>query len=198
MIICDAYKFIFLGSQKTGTTSIRSALYNISQNYIRKIGFGPHIPAVLLREEAGQEKWNKYFKFAFVRNPWDREVSYFCFKKPNNSKKYIKNKNESFLKFVNTYVDSACWKFVCDNNYNQIVDFVGRFENLQNDFDKVCDVIKISRRKLPLKLQTRKNNIHYSAFYKNLDGNLNEELIEAVRNKWAKDIEIFNYEFEGK
>ena len=76
------------------------------------------------------------------------------------------------------------------------VDFIGRFENLQDDFNHVCDKIGIEHKSLPhlnhegfYEGKEIPPPIHYSKHY-------DSELIEIVRNRCQADIDRFGYEFE--
>ena len=74
-----------------------------------------------------------------------------------------------------------------DKQGNMLIDFVGRFENLQNDFDYACEKIGIPKKKLPHMVKSE-NRKHYTEYY-------NEKTKSIIANKYAKDIEYFNYRY---
>jgi hypothetical protein len=79
-LVSDSRKFIFIHIPKTGGTSIESALkdYCIAESLSRP-GSDTHASAISTRVLYGKEKFDKYFKFAVVRNPYERELSYFFY-----------------------------------------------------------------------------------------------------------------------
>lgn len=86
-MICHKYKFIFVHIPKTAGTSIGNALTTVMPRF----GYGSITPAGTDKHQhvldlIGLQKSEDYFKFAFVRNPWDRHVSnYFHQRKKNTS-----------------------------------------------------------------------------------------------------------------
>ena len=166
----------------------------------------------LFEKENKKDEWKHYFKFTFTRNPFDRMVSLWNFihstldghksllEKPDYDcipykawidecqtittecktfKEYIKYTSNG----VATGLDTV-FSFSHDGN-EKFVDFIGRFENLQEDFDIVCDKIGIPKQKLPHKNKTKHK--HYTEYY-------DEETKQIVAEKYAKDIEYFGYE----
>jgi len=157
-----------------------------------------------------EEQFNSYFKFTFVRNPWARLVSEYRYRN------YYKNM--SFKKFVleglpaeSDYFDAyrhivPQYDFLHDDSGNAIVDFIGRFENLQADFDYICSKLGINNSQLPhinnstrgnfLKRQIKK--LLFSNKYKerkNYTDYYDEETKKFVDSFYTKDIEVFNYSF---
>ena len=110
--------------------------------------------------------------------------------------KTIESTNDMSL-YTNIYKNNNKGRWVANqtnwlkNNKGEIdFDFIGRFENLQEDFDKVCDQLDIDRRQLAEAKKLNKKP-HYSKFY-------DSKSIELVRELYQEDIEYFNYEFEDR
>ena len=145
--------------------------------------------------------WQDYFKFAFVRNPWDR--LYSCYNNKVlmgdvNCSKYL----QAFAKTKPSFRDwikeiSREDNILKDRHFSPFhtllinkdfksMDFMGKIENFKEDFNFVCDKIGISREKLPHKNKTKHK--HYTEYY-------DEETKQIVAEKYAKDIEYFGYKF---
>lgn len=168
--------------------------------------------------------WSKAFKFAFVRNPFDRYVSNWKWLTRKEKAYPIKGwkargwKGEdgqiTFKDFISQikYVDDIStdnyqhdrwhmlpqWKHIISSS-ELLVNFVGKFENLQDDFNYVCDTIGIEKQILP--------HLNYEGFYEGAENPINkkhyseyydDELIEIVSKMCIDDLKYFEYEFEDK
>lgn len=183
------YKFIYTRVAKTGSTSLLNKLYdkteykdlNLHKLDVSKYWNGDtnHYPLYITKKIVKIENFKKYFKFAFVRNPFDRIVSAFFYDTQ------FHNLDMKFKDFL--YSDKIPAKY--DMNQYDFVegcDFIGKFENLQSDFNFICDKLHIPRRNL--EIDNNSDHKNYTEYY-------DEEMQEFVRRKYAKDIEYFAYEF---
>ena len=178
-----------MATPKTASSSIDRALQEYNDSDIRR----NHL--TLLELDLNIEN---YFVFTFVRNPWSRLVSYYSqMKRPinlkdsNRKKLYDLANGSTFCNFLKKLNKFAGGKDVQNNFYllnGTPIDFIGRFENLQEDFNVVCDKIGIPRQELPHKNKSKHK--HYTEYY-------DEETKQIVAETYAKDIEYFGYEFGG-
>lgn len=200
MVISKKYNFIYIALPKTGTTSIQKCFSNLDDEtlFIENKNLDDHgqidkslckhIKSCELRKKI--KNYDSYFKFAFVRNPWDLVVSWYAYVRRLPLSSSRSSKGISFKKFINEM--ECVWgqglqtKWILDESGNQLVDFVGKFENLQEDFDIVCKMIGVKQSKLPHK--NKSNHKFYKKIY-------DQETREIVAEKYAKDIEYFGYEF---
>lgn len=78
MFLSDDLGFIFLHVPKTGGMSMRLALRAVSKDC--KIDFPRlHLTSEELRGVVGPVRWSNYYKFAFIRNPWEWNISLWRF-----------------------------------------------------------------------------------------------------------------------
>lgn len=179
--------FVFIHINKTGGSSIEKAL---------GVQF-EHKTAWQKRAELGRAAWKRAFSFAFVRNPWDRTVSHYHHRLLTNQTG-LRDNTPGFNEWVKlaygerapVYYDKPKmfmpqWHWLIDRKGKLLVDYIGRFENLQADFAHVC--LRLNRHAtLPhLKKSARGG---YREYY-------NETSIAIVRQWFAIDIEMFKYEF---
>ena len=193
-MISHERKFIFIHVPKTAGCSIISQLGNPKGG--RHPSWGHRRLSSTLENNS---ECAGYLKFTFVRNPWDRAVSAFHYMQKGGAhnkwdnkdhKKYF-NKPQSFQEFIksdnfNTVVINQqhfkAMTYYLDGGF----DFIGRFENLQGDFDTMCDKIGMPKQTLPHK--NKSNHKHFTEYYDN-------ETKQIVAEKYAKDIEVFGYGF---
>jgi len=201
MIISTKHKFIYLGINKTGTTSIENALWQYRNRYHQKylhikhniINKGKpdfkHNPAMNIRTLVGNKIWHQYFSFTFVRNPWARVLSEYT--------RHIYDGNmplkEGFTEWVQAggnwlAKENTMKQFVADSNGEIIIDYIGKLENIDDDLKKICNEIGIESIALQ-KFNKSKQKYDYRDIYIN-------ETREIVTEWVAEDAEQFGYEFD--
>ena len=210
MIISHKYKFIFFAVPKTATHAIRFALrphlgpddeehvfqvkntkFNIPEFQDRKNG---HFTVDEIKPHISDEVWNSYYKFSFVRNPFDRfiSLSFFHFKALKNSSGHI---NQLLIKLAKAKTESrpemfkSQTVFLYENDRQTPMDFIGRFENIQSDFNKFCDLMNIPA--TDLQEVNSSNHKHYLEYYQS------NELRELVQLLYEDDIHHFNYTLDS-
>jgi hypothetical protein len=195
----DKHRCVFVHIPKCAGTSICGSLFgNIVSNHLSIAEYG----VVFSREE-----FDSYFKFAFVRNPWDRLVDAYYFLKEGgwnerDKKWYQENLSayNNFGSFVKMWVNPDNIKkcphfrpqrdFICiEGDNTPIVDFIGYFENLYQDFTYVSNRIGISAELMHLN-RTPSREKDYKAYYDN-------EMIEIVSDAYRDDIRILGYNFDN-
>ena len=207
-MINNEKKFIFVHIPKTAGSSVRYALRKHDENrrawIFRKkeklkkkyLGIEPpstqlngHSTAQDIKNVLGQ-KYDDYFKFSFVRNPFDLEVSLYKYiLKETNVPEHEEVKNLSFaqfLEFRNRNNARSQYHFLFDSQRNCLVDFVGRFENFSSDFDRIKSKIGICHKPVH---KNKTNKIPYFEFY-------DEKSIELVKTMFADDFLTFGYSTE--
>lgn len=149
-------------------------------------------------------RYRDQFTFCFVRNPWDRVVSAYHYLQAGGG---CSADAEDARRFVAPYADfnqfvrRGRWKSGllqqihfrpqyewCVSRRGALPDFVGRFENLQADFNRVCARIGIEPVTLPH--SNKAKHAHYTKYY-------NRRTSGIVAKYYKKDIAYFGYRFEG-
>src|SRR5215831_12465012 len=192
MLISQNKRFAFVHVPKTAGTSICEALAGMNDTAIAcKL---PHPPAKRIRQELGEKKWGELYKFAFVRNPWARLVSWYhaVREKPPRDLPDWRWARElpDFAAFLTTTHNVPIWRnqvdWIVDGNDEVIVDFVGRFETLQRDFASVCERLGLNAQ---LRHMNATSRVNYRDFY------TSDHLRLLVAEKCCRDIAAFEYQF---
>lgn len=206
MIISKTHKFIFAAIPKTGTHSVRRALReHMGPDDMEQVGLfvqrslpipdlarirHGHLTLQQLQPHMRPEDFAGFFKFAFVRNPFDRFVSYCSF---------VTRETDHFDRnprgVMQHFVANPPWQhilfqpqhsFVSDAGGKLIADYVGRVEQMQQSYNEIVERIGIPTAELE-KVNASKRE-HYRRYYDQL-------LIDGVAKLYARDLELFGYEF---
>jgi hypothetical protein len=116
------------------------------------------MPTLAIKRQLGDEIWSNYFKFCVIRNPFDKAVSaYYFFKDCEGNRSRIKDRQPLFRRIQSKFISSSKrdspqylfedWildggmfrdrdNYVIDDRI--CVDAFIRFENLQEDIEKIC------------------------------------------------------------
>ncbi len=208
MQLSHSHRFIFVHIFKTAGTSVRAVLepfsYRPECTFVnrlrRRLGrpiasalpnISDHARAVEIRSALPREVYEGYFKFAFVRNPWDWQVSWYHYivQNPEHHEHAAVARLGGFEEFLRWRIDHPVWlqkDFVTDESGREIVDFIGRFETLDAAFGCVCYVTGV-RARLPH--LNRSRHADYRTYYSDRACALLEEYARA-------DIEYFGYRFD--
>jgi len=185
--------FSYIHIPKTGGVSVKNALYP-SCFINNKDITGGHL---LAKERVNEKHWKESFKFTFVRNPWDQVISAYFFRTKNIHQKKIKLSFEQWIRkasedpsilspVIRKLFKNGQRGWITNDQDKIIVDFVGKFENLSDDWKHICQQIGLEKE---LKLYNSSQHQHYSYYY-------TEETRKIVAAIFQKDIEMFNYTFE--
>lgn len=205
MIFSQSRGFIFFAVPKTGTHAIREALrphlgeadWEQQLRYGEQLSPLPEVAAVnhghvsyrQLRGAVGADALAGFFRFAFVRHPYDRFVSVCAFLARtdpgyrHNPTDWMKQALQR-PQFCKRVLVAPQFSLLSDDAGVVALDFVGRYESLQADFDTVCD-----RLGLPKVALAHRNSSEHDA-YQNL---LDDELKSVLWQRYEQDFSTFNY-----
>lgn len=218
MLLSVKHNFLFVHIAKTGGTSVRDALqplrwrdpwyyaqgicHRLNELSGDRIGtkFPRHAKIILAKEVLPERFFEGLFKFTFVRNPWDLQVSSFH---------HIRRSWPHLVEGRDDFGDFLRWRFdpqrplephvetsnrlqtdsMIDLNGDLLVDFIGHYESLLEDFDSACKRIGIRTPALGHKRKSATRERDYRGYY-------TDETAELVAWHFARDIEILGYRFD--
>lgn len=181
MVVALQKKCLFIHVPKTGGVSIRHWLSEVTRD--ETVLWWDHGTASVWWHLLKEPK--SFFKFAFVRNPWDRVVSQYFWATANGYPAVTKHTTfEAYVHEGLKNFDSQT-KWLTDRNNKLLVDFVGRFEQLEDDLKYVAKRIGVDVR-VPLGRLNGSDHGPYRNYY-------NEETAKIVGQVYADDVEIFQY-----
>ena len=204
-------KCIFIHIPKCGGTSIEDVIWPKDQGRTENdlwMGFVnrfenkyqtgglQHLLARQVREEVGPDVFSDYYKFAFVRNPWDRIVSQFAYMQQRpDLMDYLGMTAETEFK---AYLDlirlkeHVQWmsqvRFLLDQDGSVLVDRIGRLESFNEDCAQIFAALGLTLDQLPGHANRSKR--HSFRYYYS-----DRESIDMVADLFAEDVDYLGYEF---
>ncbi len=205
-MISHKYKCIFIHIPRTAGSSIEKAICGANWWEVE-----PRTKHLLASQAKAYYApyWDSYFKFSFIRNPWDRIVSmkkyaeyfYGSSKYPDlitlRQLKWYKKRFGFPIMIENDYRFSDRRKLirpvhdkqqVYGNILDEELDFIGKFESLNDDFEKIADILSLKERTLEHTNILNRTNSTYQSYY-------SEVTKELVGNIYQRDIERYEYEY---
>jgi hypothetical protein len=219
MLLSVKYNFLFVHIAKTGGTSVRAALQSLrwrdpwyypmfvcsrlSHLSGHRLGskFPRHSRIIAAKEMLPETFFNGLFKFTIVRNPWDLQVS---------SYHHIRRERPHLIAHINDFEQFVRWKldperpyqyhvdtsiqsqldYLIDLQGNILVDYIGHYETLSDDFSEIIQRIGVKHLQLPHKRKATDRTKDYRSYY-------SDDLAALVGNYFRKDIEALGYNFDS-
>lgn len=181
--------FIFIHINKTAGTSIGNAI---------GLPVKHHQTAREVIAKVGRVNWDKAYKFTLVRNPWDKVVSHYEYRRKKNKtdisareitfaewvkKTYGPEKDPYYYDNEKAFQPQVEW--LKDDEGKISIDFIGKFESINEDFEQIKKVIGLDAELPHLNASKR---VAYQTYY-------DEETREIVAQWFHEDIEVFGYRF---
>ncbi len=167
------------------------------------------------------ELFQEYFKFAFVRNPWSRTVSFFKYGRFNQVMSFQKFVEQELPKLIKNkeWFYGPQYHFIYEGSNSTNIDFIGRFEDINKDMMKVCQRLNIPFKQLPYRNESRISNEEKDTWHfikytirnplsilnnsgdqinsKDYKAYFDSNLINVIAELYHLDVEAFNYNFEN-
>lgn len=207
MIISHLHSFIFVAVPKTGTHSVRQALReHMGEEDLEQVGLfiakkfpmpelaklrHGHITLRQVQPFLAADDFQSYFKFGFVRNPFDRFVSYCAFM--TRDQDIFEREPHRVMRHM--LFDAPPHDHILFQSQHQylvgadgalISDYVGRIEQVQQGYDEICQRIGIPSRPLDKVNSSRRGD--YRDYY-------DQQLIDGVAKLYARDLDLFGCDF---
>lgn len=208
MVISHKLKCIFIHIPKSAGTSMDRLLQAADPEVIRILPELPatHVPskgkhcfAQDLADFLPDFVWSGYFKFAFVRHPAERLVSWYsmCVQKPDvDYRRYVLENTTNFEDFTlksGAFPGRAAMigfnqvDYIYGRHHKPLLDFVGRFENIERDFAYVSEQLGL---RCPLQQENSSVHGHYREWY-------SPRSFGVLRNRFERDFAKLGYSLDG-
>jgi len=215
LLYAPAKNFIFVHAWKTGGESVVRALReycptHFRNRYINKaVRMAPmparavlgwradlvtrqHATAREIQQIMPPEAFDSAFKFAFIRNPWDWQVSQYFYSLQSPAHplhQSIKDMGsfDVFIRDQHRQGTHTATMFLHDRDGRCLVDYIGRFERIGEDFKTICEKIGIEAELPHVNASKRKRDYH--SYY-------TDETRDMVADLFQSDIEKFGYSWD--
>lgn len=181
--------YIFIHINKTAGTSIGKAI---------GLPVKDHLTAREVIARIGKEQWQKAYTFTLVRNPWDKVVSHYEYRRKKN-KTEIAARGISFADWVkmtygadkdtfyynNPRSFQAQVEWLKDEKGKISLDYIGKLESINEDFNHIKHAIGLDAEIPHLNASKRAN---YQSYY-------DDETRDIVAHWFREDIKEFGYTF---
>ncbi|MDG2384998.1 MAG: sulfotransferase family 2 domain-containing protein [Pirellulaceae bacterium] len=163
-----------------------------------------HAPALVAKELLPPTFFDELFKFSFVRNPWDRVVSAYHHFERERRDVLAEQRIRDIAHFTDWLLDVPLnetsraglvaalrrpqIEHLVDFHGNLLVDFVGRYEHLPEDFQWVVEQVAFKGVKLPHKRRSQRPRDYRLSY--------TDRMAEQVADHFAPDIAAFEYSFD--
>ena len=207
MIVSHLHRYIFVAMPKTGTHSVRQALReHLGPDDIEQVGLfvnkrfpfdevaqirHGHLSVRQVRPYLGDDVCDHYFKFTFVRNPFDRFVSYCAFMTRQHGA-FERDPQGTMRRILfelrpmdHVHVQPQYTLLTAADDALEM-DFIDRVERMQDDYDTVCAKVGIPSRALDKVNSSKRGD--YRQYY-------DQALIDGVTELYRRDLELFDYRF---
>ena len=191
--VSESNKIIYMRPGRTAGTVITLNLpdvVEVSRPYFFGTGSDDWLENI-----TDEEIKSDYFVFTFVRNTFERLVSAWSAfvgrgKVNPNFEKFVKDRGVGYLLYENGTISNDHWfpqsSYVEYTDGEKFVDFIGKFENLEKDWEIVSKRIGIER-------QIKKHSYRTTQEYYRLQ--YTDELVEIISDLYKRDLELLDYEF---
>jgi len=146
------------------------------------------------KHKVTKRQYHSYFKFTFVRNPWARAFSWYqnVLRDEQHRAYHGIGEDMPFTEFLERFAGKGMLRpqlyWITDYEGNIPLDYIGKFENLHQDFIEVCRRLNFKNTKLPHKLKGSHKD--YRRFY-------DDRAVDIINQVYRKEIELFGYAFDS-
>lgn len=198
--------FWFVDIPRTSSTSLKAQLSERFGPIFGKKGetqgvmeglVPDHTPAAVLRERMGAACWDRLVTFSVVRNPWERTLSMYLFRRhiaaeslKMDFRDYVLKlgaRDSAYFGYHGHYFGNSDYVLGADGE--PLVSHIACYESRKEDLEAVGEAIGFAELGQGQRMISRSTHCHYSRYY-------DDEMVAIVADRYRTDRELFQYEFE--